>query len=331
MTSPHPDPAPATRPDDAADRSPAPGDATVTDVLIVGGGPAGLAAATVLGRSRRSVVVVDSGEPRNAPAAGAHNVLGLEGTPPRDILDRGRRESERYGVPHIRARVTDAGRDSDLLTVTTDDGRTLRGRRLLLATGLTDVLPDIPGLDEGWGRDVLHCPYCHGWEVRDKRIAVIAATPQSTHQALLFANLSDRVTFVTGTVELDDDQRSLLARAGVETVGSPVTRVSRPRGVGGVVHLHLANGTEMEVDAVAVGPSFESNTELYERLGGTPAEHPMGHHIPAEPTGRTPLDGVWAAGNAGDLMAMVESSAAAGVTAGSMINAELVMADLPPA
>ena len=297
------------------------------DVVVVGGGAAGLSAAVVLARSLRSVVVVDAGEPRNAPSEGAHNVLGREGVPPLELLAAGRAEAERYGARIRSGRAVAARRERNGFAVELAGGGSLRARRLLLATGLVDELPDVPGVRELWGRGVLHCPYCHGWEVRGRRIAVLGTGPMSVHQTLLFRQLSEDVTLLRHTMP-DPGQEALeqLAALGVPVVDGTVRRLHREGGrLRAVV---LEDGREIAADALAVAPRFVARTGLYEQLGGSPSEHPVGGtSIATEPMGRTAVPGVWAAGNAGDLAATVAAAAAAGVAAGAGLNAELVAED----
>lgn len=161
------------------------------DVVVVGGGAAGLSAALTLARAHRRVTVVDAGAPRNAPADGVHGLLALDGLSPVELLARGRAEVTGYGGEIIAAEVSDVSCTSLGFAVVMRDGGVLHARRLLIATGVVDELPKIPGLRERWGRDVLHCPYCHGWEVRDRRIGVLATGPMSVHQALLFRQWSE--------------------------------------------------------------------------------------------------------------------------------------------
>jgi thioredoxin reductase len=198
------------------------------DVVVIGGGPAGLSGAVALARSRRSVLVIDAGEARNATAGHAHNFLTRDGVPPDELRALGADELLGYGGSVVSGRVE---------SVTTDDaehrftvrfgGRSVRARRLLMATGSRDELPDVPGLWERWGRDVLHCPYCHGWEVRDQRIAVLVTGPTAMHQALMFRQLSDRVTLLAHAgPELSDDQRAQCVALGIEVVEGRVTEVN---------------------------------------------------------------------------------------------------------
>ena len=298
------------------------------DVVVVGGGAAGLAAAVALGRSRRSVVVVDAGQPRNAPAAGAHNVLGQEGVPPLELLARGRAEAEAYGVRIVTGRVTDATGTLDAFAIEVDDRAVqVHARRVVLATGLVDDLPDIPGVAEAWGHSVLHCPFCHGWEVRDRRIAVLGRNENALHQVMLFRQLSDDVTLLLHDApEPTGDQWEQLAALGVRVVTPRVERVV----VDGtqVRAVQIEGGRTFAMDAVVVAPRFVARTELYEALGGERTITPLGENIAADPRGATAVPGVFVAGNAGDVMAMVVASAASGVMVGAAVHGDLAAADL---
>lgn len=298
------------------------------DVVVVGGGAAGLAAAVALGRSRRSVVVVDAGQPRNAPSPGAHNVLGQEGVPPLELLARGRAEAEGYGVRLLSGRATDASGTLDDFTVEVDGGASrVRARRVILASGLVDDLPDVPGVAQAWGHSVLHCPFCHGWEVRDQRIAVLGRTENALHQVMLFAQLSDDVTlFLHDAPEPTEEQWEQLAALGVRVVTPRVERlVVEGTQVSGV---EIAGGRTFGTDAVVVAPVFRARTELYEALGGERTASPFGEHVTADPRGATAVPGVWAAGNTSELMAMVVASAASGVMTGAAVHGDLAVADL---
>ncbi|WP_280234409.1 NAD(P)/FAD-dependent oxidoreductase [Nocardia cyriacigeorgica] len=295
------------------------------DVVVLGGGAAGLSGALTLARSRRTVAVIDAGAPRNAPAEGVHGLLGREGVPPGELLERGRSEVRGYGGEVLTGEVRTAVRDGDEFAVTLTDGRSTRARRLLVASGLTDVLPDIPGLRERWGRDVLHCPYCHGWEVRDQAIGVLASGPMAVHQTMLFRQLSDDVTFFAHTAAAPTGEvAEEFAARGIRVVTGEVAalEVAGDRLVG----VRLADGTVVARDALAVGSRMVARASFLNDLGLTPVEHPMGvgEHIPADPTGRTDVPGVWVAGNVTDLTAQVGAAGAAGTMAGAQINADLV-------
>jgi thioredoxin reductase len=295
------------------------------DVAVVGGGAAGLAGALMLARARRSVVVIDAGDPRNSPASGVHGLLGLVGIPPSELLERGRDEVRGYGADVVRAEVETVARGGMGFVLELADGRAVEARRLLVTTGLVDELPDIPGLRERWGRDVLHCPYCHGWEVRDQAIGVLASGPMSVHQALLFRQWSADITYFTHTrpTPTDEQLEQLVAR-GITVVEGEIAAIEtagdRPVGV------RMADGRLIGRDAMAVATRMVARAGFLSALGLQPVEHPsgMGENIPSDPTGRTDVPDVWVAGNVTDLSAQVSNSAAAGAMAGAQINADLV-------
>ena len=295
------------------------------DVVVIGGGAAGLNGALQLARSRRSVLVVDAGQQRNRPAPAVHGLLGHDGVPPARLLARGRDEVRGYGGEVVPGEVAAVGGDLAAgFTVTLGDGRVVLARRLLVTSGLVDNLPDIPGLGERWGRDVVHCPYCHGWEVRDQPIGVLASGPTSVHQALLFRQLSDDVVYFRRETALDDAAAARLAARGIRVVEGEVTAVviadDRVAGV------RLADGTVVARRALAVAARMTARAGFLADLGLKSSEHPsgMGTHVPADPAGRTEVPGVWAAGNVTDLGAQVGAAAAAGALAGAVINADLV-------
>jgi thioredoxin reductase (NADPH) len=301
------------------------------DVVVIGGGPAGLSGAVALGRSRRTVLVMDDGTPRNAPAAGVHNFLTRDGTPPGELLAAGRAEVASYGGEVRSGRAVGAERVDGALVVRLADGTAVRARRLLVTTGLTDVLPDVPGLAERWGRDVLHCPYCHGWEVRDQAIGVLACGPMAVHQALMLRQLSADVTFFQHDAgPLGDDEREQLTARGIPIVDGEVVglAVADDRLTG----VRLADGRTVAVDALGVQPVFTARTELLDALGLVPTDmvvagHVIGRHIAAGMGGTTDAPGVYVAGNVAEPMAQVMSSAAAGLFAGAAINGDLVTED----
>jgi thioredoxin reductase len=298
------------------------------DVLVVGGGVAGLSGALTLARARRSVLVLDAGEPRNAPAEGVHGYLTRDGMPPRELLGVGADEVRGYGGRVLAARAVSAERDGERFVVRTADGQAFRARRLLVTTGLVDELPDVPGLRERWGHDVLHCPYCHGWEFRDQPIGVLGTGPWAVHQALLFRQWTPRVTlFVNTAPEPTAEEWEQLAARDVAVVEGPVAELKiRDDRLHGV---RLAAGTVVPVAALAVMPRFVVRSEILTGLGLESVEHPrgVGTVVEADAVGATAVPGLWVAGNVADPMAGVVAAAAAGMGAAAQINADLVAAD----
>jgi thioredoxin reductase len=293
------------------------------DVIVIGGGAAGLSAALVLSRASRGVLVVDAGEPRNAPAAHVQGFLSRDGMAPSELLRVGRAEVERYGGRILSAKAVDIRfSGSGQLEVVLDDGSRLSARRLLVATGLTDELPSVPGAHERFGRDVLHCPYCHGYEVRDRRLGVIGGGANSLHQVQLVRQwAADVVFFPAGTVLTADQREQLVARAiGVEE--QPVTRLVVEDDV--LIGVEVADGRVVRRDAVFVAPRFVPHTGLLRRLGCVLDEHGW---VVAD-GGRTSVPGVWVAGNVSNPRGQVITAAGEGSAAAIALHADLVEEDV---
>ncbi|HEY0644777.1 MAG TPA: NAD(P)/FAD-dependent oxidoreductase [Nocardioides sp.] len=307
------------------------------DVVVVGGGAAGLSAALVLGRARRRVVVVDSGRPRNAPAAHMQGFLGSDGLPPAELLARGRAEVAAYGVDMVDGTVTgleprDATPGSRFsrrgFTLTLADGATLRARAVLVTTGLRDEVPDIPGVLERWGRDLLHCPYCHGYEVRDQPLGVLVGAPATTAETLAHAHLvrqwsPDVVLFANGAALTAAQREQLVARA-IGVVDEPVVSlvVDDDRLTGVVVE----GGRVVPRSAVFVRPQLVPNDSLLVDLGCVVGDSGW---VRVDATGATSVPGIWAAGNATNPRAQVITAAGEGSAAAIAINSSLVEEDLP--
>jgi thioredoxin reductase len=297
------------------------------DVVVVGGGAAGLNGALMLARSRRSVLVIDAGLPRNAPADAVHGLLGHDGVPPAELLARGREEVRRYGGEVVEAEVTGADAGDHGFIVALADGRTVAARRLLVTTGLVDELPDVAGLRERWGKDVVHCPYCHGWEVRDQPIGVLASSPLAMHQVLLFRQLTHDVVLFTNGMDFDADQREQLLALAVGVVDGEVSEIEvRDDSIVGV---RLADGRTVPRRALVTTTRMVARAGFLAALGLTRVPHAsgMGEHVAVDVTGRTDVAGVWAAGNVTDLSAQVGGAAAAGALAGAQINSDLALED----
>jgi thioredoxin reductase len=283
--------------------------------------PPGLAVALVLGRARRRVVVIDAAEPRKAPATHMHGFLSRDGSSPAELLRLGRDEASGYAVEFIHERV--ALIEPGFSLRLGDCGR-LAARRLLIATGATDELPEIEGARERWGRDFLHCPYCHGWEVRDQPLGLLVTGDGSVEHAELIRQWSADLVFFTHTYALPGDERERLEALGIRTVEGVVRMLvvedDQLRGVA------LADGSVIRRTAVFIRPNLRPNaSELFEQLGC--AVDDLGF-IRVDGAGRTTADGVWAAGNVANPRAQVITAAGEGSAAAIAINADLVHEDV---
>jgi len=298
------------------------------DVVVVGGGAAGLSGALALARARRSVLVIDAGEPRNAPAGHVHNYLAREGVPPAELAAAGRAEVTCYGGQIVAGLVEAAVRHGDGFQVRLHGGRRVRARRLLVTTGLVDDLPDVPGVAERWGRDVLACPYCHGWEVRGLRIGVLATGPLGLDQAGLWRQWSTQVMLLTHhTPAPGADEAERLAARGIAVVAGPVAALEVADDT--LTGVRLASAEVVALDAVVVSPRLAARADVLQSLGLKPVDavlngHVIGSQIPADPTGATAVPGVWVAGNVADVRAHVIAAAAAGMNAAAAINTDLI-------
>jgi thioredoxin reductase len=291
------------------------------DVAVVGGGAAGLSAALVLGRARRRVAVVDAGAPRNAPAAHMQGFLSRDGMPPADLLAAGRVEVTGYGVELVENQVVaiEAG-----FTVCLANGRVLTARRILVATGVHDELPAIPGVRDRWGRDLLHCPYCHGWEVRDQPIGVLGTQPGSVQHALLVRQWSDDVAFFVHTYDLTAAEHIQLEARGVQIVHGEIAQLVVEDGR--LTGVELTDGRVIARTAVFIRPGNVPHGDgLLAGLGCTFDEAGF---VTTDAVGQTSTRGVWAAGNVVDPRAQVITAAGAGSAAAIAINADLVQEDV---
>ncbi len=295
------------------------------DVVVIGGGAAGLSAALVLSRARRKVLVVDAGEPRNAPATHMHGYLSRDGMPPDELLVTGRNEVKGYGGDIVAGTVTDLVRDGrDGFWALLDDGRRISTRRLLATTGLRDELPDIPGLRDRWARDVLHCPYCHGHEVRDQQLGVIGGTPGAVRYAQIVRQWTHDLVYFTPPGTLTAVERTQLLARAIGVVEGIIKQLviddsDHLRGV------QMNNGCVVPCDALFVPPRFVPNSSLLVGLG---CHVDADGWVSVDNTGRTSVPGAWAAGNIVDPRAQVITAAGAGSAAAIALNADLVDDDV---
>ncbi|MEV0855725.1 NAD(P)/FAD-dependent oxidoreductase [Nocardia fluminea] len=296
------------------------------EVVIIGAGPAGLQAALVLARARRRVLVLDAGQPRNAAAAHLHGFLSRDGMEPGELLRIGREEVMAYGG-QIRSGTVEAvdRLDSGSFAVTLARGERVDADTVLVATGLRDELPAVPGIESRWGRDVLHCPYCHGYEVAEQPFAVLGGEnrPFSIHQAGLVRRWSSDVIFFPDTIVLSDEERERLSAFGVRIIDGRVNHIAVTEDrVAGVV---LADGTSIPRSVVFVGPRFLPRDDMLKRLGCERADNGW---VRTDATGATTVPGVWAAGNVVDSPAQIISAAGSAYMAAVAINHYLLAADI---
>jgi thioredoxin reductase len=289
------------------------------DVVIIGGGPAGLSAALVLGRARRKVAVIDSGEPRNAAAHESHGFLTRDGIPPAELRRLGREEIAGYGVEVLADRVVSAKPGFELAL---ESGAVLSARKLLVTAGLRDELPDLPGVAELWGDQVHFCPYCHGYEVRDDQVGVVAEGPMGVMKAVMLREWAPDVVLFSGGYEPTEEEAGQLATRGIAVEQGKVTRLVVV--AGRLTGVELADGRVVARSAVFVNPTFVPTDNLLRDLGCELADGGMVQTVRVDAAGRTSVPGVWAAGNVVDPTAQLISSAGAGATAAVQLNHDLI-------
>lgn len=281
------------------------------DAIIVGGSYAGLAAAIILARARRRLLVVDAGQRRNRFAAASHGFLGQDGQSPAQIASLGRRQLLAYpDVNWLPGKATTALRQAGGFRIQVDDGLPVDARALVLATGVTDELPDIDGLAARWGRHVFHCPYCHAFELNQGSIGVIASGEVSMHQALMLPDWGQVTLFTNGSFEPDQAQTAALDARGV--------RVERAR-IAAIVHeasIHLVDGREMAMAGLFVAPRLHQASPLAAQLGCRFETGPMGDWIATDEVKATSEPGIFACGDAARMAGNVALAVGDGTLAG---------------
>lgn len=295
------------------------------DAIIVGGSFAGLSAALQLARARRRVLLIDGGQPRNRFAAHAHGFLGQDGKPPQEILRQAREQLAQYPcVKFLDGAAVSASAQAGLLRVTMAAGQEVHGKHLILATGLRDQLPALPGLQERWGQTVLHCPYCHGYEVAGRPLGVLAAHPLSAHQAVLLPDWGPTTYFTQGEFEPDAEQAALLDKRGVRVERTPIVELMGTAPALDAVK--LADGRRMAVHALFVASKTHMASPLAMQLGCAFDDGPLGPVIRTDEFRQTTVPGVFAAGDAAIPMSNATLASASGVMAGVCVHRALVMA-----
>jgi thioredoxin reductase len=284
------------------------------DVIIIGGSYAGLSAALQLGRARKNILAVDAGERRNRFASHSHGFLGQDGKAPGEIIAEARRQIERYPtIKWAEGRVTDAEGSFGDFVIEIDGNRRETADRLILAIGVTDELPGIAGLKERWGSSVFHCPYCHGYELNQGKIGVIAASPLAIHHALMLPDWGETTFFTNGIFEPDADQKMLLAARGVQV------ETTRIREIAGRADVVLADGRSIALAGLFTQPTLRITADWIEKLGCAVEEGPMGSTIVTDPMKQTTTRGIFACGDvarpAGSVALAVGDGAMAGAAA----------------
>jgi thioredoxin reductase len=300
------------------------------DVVIVGGGSAGLSAALILARARRRVLVLDGREPRNRFAPHMHGVLARDGYSPLQLVDDGRREVRAAdGVVETATVATISRRDRGFELETTD-GIRLLASRVIVATGIRDELPGVPGLSEQWGRGVVACPYCDGFEARGKRIGVLSGSVAGLHKAQLIRAYSSTVTVYSALLgEVPAENLRELEARGIRVENRPIARLVSTGDL--LTGVEFDDGTVEPVDTVFADPRPVALDDLLRQLGVDTVDTPFGPFTATDASFQTSVPGVWAVGNVSNPSALVPIAAAAGVTAAVTINAELVAEELADA
>jgi len=294
------------------------------DAIIVGGSFAGLSAALQLARARRNVLVVDAGLPRNRFASASHGVLGHDGKPGGQLLAEARQQLLAYPTAKIFSGRVDGG-EAGFVVEAEDGMRWFTGRRLLLATGVADVLPEIPGLRERWGRTVVHCPYCHGYEIGGGAIGVLGTGPMSVHQAQMFADWGDVTLFTQGVVEVSPEEHGLLAARKVRVEPTPIAELEGAApALDGV---RLQDGRRVAIKALLVGTQVRMASPLAEALGCAFDDSPFGPIVRIDAWGTTSVAGVYAAGDMARVPHSITFAMASGVAAGIRLHSSLITED----
>ncbi|UHG89889.1 NAD(P)/FAD-dependent oxidoreductase [Spirosoma oryzicola] len=295
------------------------------DVIIIGGSNAGLSAALTLGRSLRNVLVIDGGKPCNRQTPHSHNFLTQDGETPAHIATIAKEQILRYpSVTFLTDLATEARQESDGFIVETANGHSFRSRKVLLATGIEDIMPSINGFAECWGRSVLHCPYCHGYEVHGQRLGILANGETAYELARLIQHWSpDLTVFTNGPATLTNDQSEVISQLGIPVVTAEIAEIEHQSGQ--LERLRFTDGSTHELDAIFSRVPFRQHTTLAQQLGCLAAESGL---IKADEFGETNIPGVYVAGDNSSPMRQVAAAIASGSKAAAMLNRQLIAEEL---
>lgn len=294
------------------------------DAIIIGGSFAGLSAAIYIARARRSVAIIDTGLPRNRFAEHSHGFFAQDGSAPGAMLATARAQVAAYPtVTFVDGEAVSASREGDGFSVRLASGEALEAARLVLAFGISDELPDIPGLKERWGNSVIHCPYCHGYEFSGERLGVLRTSPMSVHQATLISEWGPTTYYLNGAAMPEGDELAALEKRGVAIEPAPVTAV---HGEGRQLSaIALGDGRMAEVKALYLGPQMRLNSDIAQQLGCALEEGPLGPFIRTDGMKMTTVANVFAAGDITRAASNITWASSDGVMAGSAVHRSLVL------
>lgn len=292
------------------------------DVIIIGGGIAGLSAALTLGRSLRNVLIIDGNEACNRTAPHSHNFITNDGKKPSEIVASAKKELSRYEtVSFLEDKATDVYKNDGVFHIRTQSGKNFKAYKILLSTGLTDMLPDIPGFSDCWGISILHCPYCHGYEIKSESTAILANGEAAFHTGQLIHNWTDKLTILTnGISELRHEEKLELERLGIKIIQKEIRGFLRTKGQ--LEAVEFTDGTTLAVLAMYASVPFTQQSPFAEKLG---CQMTSKGHISVDNLGRTSVEGVYAAGDNTAEHRAISVAAASGTVAGFTINAEHVL------
>lgn len=297
------------------------------DVVVIGGSFAGLAAALYLARARRPVVVLDSGLPRNRFASQSHGVFALDGRPGVELLSTARSQLAAYPTARFvnsRVRAVSRQQGFDHFSVESEDKQVFRARRLILATGLKDTIPEIPGINHRWGTSVFHCPYCDGYEAGRGPLGVVATLPLSIHFAKIVAEWGPVTFYVNRAIDIEDSDRADLARRGIEVEDRPVAALEGPSDAS-LEFVRLADGARRPVKALFIVTLYRQAAPFASDLGCAMVETPRGPLVQTDDTKLTTIRGVYAAGDMARPTHSIPFATADGVTAGVSAHQSLIL------
>lgn len=291
------------------------------DVIIIGGSYAGLSAAMALGRSLRDVLIIDAGKPCNIQTPHSHNFLTQDGKTPNEISSLAKAQVEKYKTIHFFNGLAVSGMKTDKgFEITTETTQRFTAKKLVFASGIKDIMPEIPGLAECWGISVIHCPYCHGYENRKKNTAILANGARGFHLASLVNNLTDQLSILcNGPADFSEEQSEKLRKHKIEIIESPVAAIEHDKGQ--VKHLIFADGSRRSFDAVYAALAFTQNSSILQTLGCELSEQ---GYVKVSPFQESSVSGVFVCGDAASILRSVANAVYSGNLTGTVVNGKLV-------